>query len=204
MRNGIPHVVLSTALTDFVNGLIIHPIAISRSFSEVTEKAAAARRASVTGACGPGRDDNVPPLVLPCSSGRAVLVAGGRRNHAVAFPQKGRAECLTCIASIAACARRPAGNVAAERGDRGRAARCQGVPAEAPRFGTDLRIPCLDCRAGRCTSRASGQPASPPDSIEQTVSRSPASLDKAMNAPCAAGMRGLDPKTDRPVEATFR
>ena len=70
--------------------------------------------------------------------------------------------------------------------------------------GQILRIPCLDCRAGRCTSRASGQPASPPNSIEQTVSRSPASLDKAMNAPCAAGIRGLDPKTDRPVEATFR
>lgn len=65
-------------------------------------KTVTARRASVTEACGLWRDNNAPPLVLPCSLGRSVLAADGRRKHAVGCRPKGRAECFTCIASIAA------------------------------------------------------------------------------------------------------
>ena len=83
----------------------------------------------------------------------------------------------------------------------------------------------LDAKASRRRRRVSGQicafpasiaaPADARAALPVSLPRRPirssrpspgvsASLDKAMNAPCAAGMRGLDPKTDRPVEATFR
>jgi hypothetical protein len=48
------------------------------------------------------------------------------------------------------------------------------------------------------------QPVLPPDSIKPTVTRSLASLDQAMNALYAAGMRGLGPKINKLVEGTFR
>jgi hypothetical protein len=48
------------------------------------------------------------------------------------------------------------------------------------------------------------QPVSRPDSIKPTVTQDPTALDKATNTLYTAGMRGRDPKTNKPVEGTFR
>ena len=48
------------------------------------------------------------------------------------------------------------------------------------------------------------QPVSPPNSIKPTVTRGPARLDKATKTLYTAGMRGLGPKTSKPVEGTLR
>jgi len=48
------------------------------------------------------------------------------------------------------------------------------------------------------------QPVSRPDSIKPTITRGLAWLDKATNTLYTAGMRGLSPKTSKPVEGTLR